>query len=146
MNGLLVVALELLDVGPGDGGFGCCPGPHKSNIDFPTEWRNVHDDPDAVLPRACTRTVPAKAGTAILFTKALVHQTMPQKRGERRTIFFKFSPAAMAWSGDLFDPAEYEGLTEREKTILAPPGNQLPFMTRPGYRGRDVAAVVLPKL
>ena len=34
-NGLLVVAYELADVGQSDGGFGCVPGSHKSNIEFP---------------------------------------------------------------------------------------------------------------
>ncbi|HZP81290.1 MAG TPA: hypothetical protein VFB21_06615 [Chthonomonadaceae bacterium] len=40
-NGLTVVAYNLKDVNPGDGGFGCVPGSHKSNLPFPSEWREL---------------------------------------------------------------------------------------------------------
>ena len=40
-NGLSVVAYNLKDVGPMDGGFGCVPGSHKSNYKFPDEWREM---------------------------------------------------------------------------------------------------------
>jgi hypothetical protein len=46
-NGLTAVAYNLTDVNPGEGGFGCIPGSHKS-----------------------------KAGTAIIFTEALTHGTL----------------------------------------------------------------------
>jgi len=95
VNGLSVVAYELNDVNPGDGGFGCCPGEtvppasplhsarptetrgccaqgsHKSNIPFPDEWRSAHSEGNVPLPQDCTRAVPAKAGSAIIFVRPL---------------------------------------------------------------------------
>jgi hypothetical protein len=55
---------------------------------------------------------------------------------ERRTIFFKYSPSALTWSGDYFDAADYANLTEREEKILAPPGNKGAFQLSHGI-GRD---------
>ena len=40
-NGLSVVAFNLADVNPGDGGFACVPGSHKSNLPFPDEWKDL---------------------------------------------------------------------------------------------------------
>ena len=42
-SGLFVVAYNLADVGPEDGGFACVPGSHKSNYPFPAEWRDLTD-------------------------------------------------------------------------------------------------------
>ena len=62
-NGLSVVAYNLKDVGPMDGGFGCVPGSHKSNIKFPEEWKAM-DEPGPFVER-----VTGPAGTAIIFTR-----------------------------------------------------------------------------
>ena len=70
-NGLTVVAYNLRDVNEGDGGFGCVPGSHKSNYAFPDEWRNL----DRWQP--FMRAVTGPAGTAIIFTEALTHGTLP---------------------------------------------------------------------
>ena len=43
-NGLTVVAYNLKDVNPADGGFGCVPGSHKSNYPFPDDWRETSDE------------------------------------------------------------------------------------------------------
>ena len=40
-NGLSVVAYNLKDVNPGDGGFGCVPASHKSNFALPDEWKEL---------------------------------------------------------------------------------------------------------
>ncbi|MDE2717557.1 MAG: mitomycin antibiotics/polyketide fumonisin biosynthesis protein, partial [Chloroflexota bacterium] len=40
-NGLSVVAYNLHDVGPMDGGFGAIPGSHKSNYPLPDEWKEM---------------------------------------------------------------------------------------------------------
>ena len=38
-------------------------------------------------------------------TEALTHQTMPWTgAGERRTVFFKYSPKALTWSSVSFSP------------------------------------------
>ena len=43
-SGLMVVAYNLRDVNPGDGGFGCVPGSHKANLPFPDAWRELEHD------------------------------------------------------------------------------------------------------
>ena len=48
--GLTVVAYNLKDVNPGDGGFGCVPGSHKSNFRFPRRVAQPQDRP-ALHPR-----------------------------------------------------------------------------------------------
>ena len=53
-NGLTVVAYNLQDVNPGDGGFGCVPGSHKSNYDFPDELETIRKLPSDYY--SCCRT------------------------------------------------------------------------------------------
>lgn len=115
-NGLLVVAYNLHDVNPGDGGFGCVPGSHKSNYPLPEDWQELETPPD------CVRAVPGPAGTAIIFTEALTHGTMPWRgKHERRTVFFKYSPPSISWHAKYYDAAKYDGLTERQRAILEAP-------------------------
>ena len=115
-NGLSVVAYNLKDVGPNDGGFGCVPGSHKSNYAFPEEWKEM-DEPGPLVER-----VTGPAGTAIIFTEALTHGTLPWTGAdERRTIFFKYSPHPISWSAHHFDPDDYDGLTETQRGILEGP-------------------------
>ena len=63
-NGLTVVAYNLADVGPEDGGFGCVPGSHKSNYRFPGEWRDMSEN---IEP--CVRRVTGPAGTPSFLRK-----------------------------------------------------------------------------
>jgi hypothetical protein len=115
-NGLTVVAYNLRDVHPGDGGFGCVPGSHKSNFPFPGEWREL----DTLQP--FMRAVTGPAGTAIIFTEALTHGTLPWRgSGERRTIFFKYSPYPISWSARYYDADAYEDLTDSQRAILEAP-------------------------
>jgi len=116
-NGLTVVAYNLADVGPQDGGFGCVPGSHKSNYRFPGEWRNMDE---GLQP--CIRRVTGPAGTAVIFTEALTHGALPWTGvGERRTVFFKYCPHPISWSAGYFSEGDYEGLSERQRDILEPP-------------------------
>lgn len=126
-NGLTVVAYNLCDVNPGDGGFGCVPGSHKSNFPFPDEWRELeHFQP-------FMRAVTGPAGTAVIFTEALTHGTLPwHGAGERRTLFFKYSPFPLSWSARYYSPEAYPGLTESQRAILEAPNAR--------YRGREAAA------
>jgi hypothetical protein len=116
-SGLLVVAYNLKDVGPEDGGFACVPGSHKSAFRFPDAWRQLSD------PHSTVRKVTGPAGSAIIFTEALVHGTLPWRgQDERRTIFYKYNPAPIAWSRKYYDPAEYPDLTDRQRALLRTPG------------------------
>lgn len=72
-SGLLVVAYNLCDVNAGDGGFGCVPGSHKANLPFPEAWKELDSGEGPELVTAVT----GPAGTAILFTEAMTHGTLP---------------------------------------------------------------------
>jgi hypothetical protein len=123
-NGLSVVAYNLRDVHPGDGGFGCVPGSHKSNYPFPDEWRELENR------QSFMAAVTGPAGTAIIFTEALTHGTLPWcGAGERRTLFLKYSPHAVSWSARYYNPDDYPDLSERQRAILEAPNAR--------YRGRD---------
>lgn len=116
-NGLVAVAYNLTDVPPGVGGFGCIPGSHKSNRPLPEPWRDLASPPDVV------RAVSGKAGTAIIFTEALTHGTLPWKgESERRTLFYKYSPHPSAWSRNYYDSDAYTDLTQVQRYILRTPG------------------------
>ncbi len=122
-NGLTVVAYNLRDVNPGDGGFACIPGSHKSNLPYPEVWRYTHSNPPPM------QKVTGSAGTAIVFTEALTHGTVPWTADhERRTLFFKFSPNAISWSAHYYDASLYPEVSERTKEILEAPNAR--------YKGR----------
>lgn len=124
-NGLTVVAYNLRDVNPGDGGFGCVPGSHKSNVPYPQEWRDLSDF------KPWMRAVTGPAGTAVIFTEALTHGAMPWTgAGERRTLFFKYSPFPLSWSAGYYNPDDYPGISEAQRLILEAPNAR--------YKGRQV--------
>lgn len=115
-NGLSVVAYNLADVNPDDGGFGCIPGSHKSNFAFPEEWKDLTD------PHPSVARVVGPAGTAVLFTEALTHGSLPWTADhERRTIFYKYSPHELAWWGEYPTPEGLGDLTDRQRGILEGP-------------------------
>ena len=118
-NGLVAVAFELDTVNPSDGGFACVPGSHKSNIGLPSEWRIAKTQ--AGMPEIVER-VAVSAGDAIIFTEACSDGTVPWTgEGERRTIFYKYCPHAIAWSPCYYNADNYGGLTEAQREILLPP-------------------------
>jgi hypothetical protein len=121
-SGLMVVAYNLGDVNPGDGGFGCVPGSHKANYPIPEEWKDLSKNPEGV------KAVTGPAGTAILFTEALTHGTLPWRgRHERRTLFFKYSPPSISWYAKYYDHKQYDDLTERQRAILEEPNARYSF-------------------
>ena len=118
-NGLTVVAYNLKDVNPGDGGFRCVPGSHKSNYPFPEEWRSS----DNMQP--VVETITGSAGSAVIFTEALTHGTMSWNgKDDRRTIFYKYSPHSISWSSEYYNANDFPGLTERQCDILEPPNQR----------------------
>jgi ectoine hydroxylase-related dioxygenase (phytanoyl-CoA dioxygenase family) len=126
-SGLVVVAYNLCDVNPGDGGFGCVPGSHKANLPFPDEWRELEQDLDGLV-----RPVTGPAGTAILFTEAMTHGTLPWRgAGERRTLFLKYDPGPIAYGAAFYDRDRWSDLTPRQRAILESPNAR--------YRGRPTA-------
>ena len=123
-NGLVAVAYELNDVSTESGGFACVPGSHKMNFPLPKESR-VSQTQDEV-PSWVDR-VAAEAGDAIIFTEACSHGTVPwQGGGERRTVFYKYCPHAVAWGPCYYNANHYEGLTENQEKMLLPPSSYGP--------------------
>ena len=118
-NGLVAIAFELDTVDKADGGFACIAGSHKSNIGLPEEWRTAKTQSD--VPDFVDR-IAASAGDAIIFTEACSHGTVPWVgHGERRTVFYKYCPHAVAWSPCYYNADNYEGLTEAQRNMLLPP-------------------------
>jgi len=117
--GLTVVSWALTDTGPGDGGLMCIPGSHKSNYDVPEDMLGLDHDDGVVVQ------VETKAGSAIIFTEALAHGTMPwRSEHERRSILYKYSPAPLSWDRlHLPEGSEdiMEELTPNQRALLEPP-------------------------
>jgi hypothetical protein len=88
------------------------PGSHKANFALPEDWKELEVDP----PRPWVTPVTGPAGTAIVFTEAMSHGTLPWSgAGERRTVFLKYNPHPIAWSARFYDRDRYPGLTERQR-------------------------------
>ena len=118
-NGLVSVAFELSDVSPQSGGFACVPGSHKMNFPLPEDWRISKTQADV---HECVDRVTANAGDAIIFTEACAHGTIPwEGGGERRTIFYKYCPHAVAWGACFYNGDNYGELTSNQRAILMPP-------------------------
>lgn len=120
-NGLVAVAYELEDTVCNDGGFGCLPGSHKAHSRVPDEWRDTSRGVHPMITR-----VPARAGTAIIFTEALVHGTLPWTApSTRNTLFYKYTPSWESWVGpdDFFHPTDADEweVDDRKRAILTPP-------------------------
>ena len=117
-NGLTVVTYFLSPAGPGDGGFACIPGSHKSNfVDrLPRDVRRFERDAHYVVQPE------ADAGDALIFTEALIHGTKPWTADhDRRALLYKYSPGHSAWSQGYYDPREYADLTAQQQRLMAPP-------------------------
>ena len=116
--GLTVVSFALSAVRPGDGGFCCIPGSHKSNFidNVPRDVRSYRRTPHYLVQPVL------EPGDAIIFTEALIHGTLPwTAEHERVALIYKYSPGHSAWMGTYYDPSRYPGLTEQQRRILAPP-------------------------
>lgn len=121
-NGLVTVAYELEDTVCNGGGFGCLAGSHKTHLAVPETWRDLSKSVHPMITR-----VPAKAGTAIIFTEALQHVTLPWTQpSTRTTLFYKYTKLDEAWSAEenFFHPTDadgWAGVDERKRKILSPP-------------------------
>lgn len=117
--GLTVVSYVLTDQGPGDGGFACVPGSHKSNYAAPNALRRLED------AMGCVVQPVARAGSAIVFTEALTHGTLPWHGAhERRAMLYKYSPGAISYSSRYL-PGGVEDIldefTPAQRAVLEPP-------------------------
>ncbi len=112
-NGLTVVAFQLMDVNPGDGGLIVIPGSHKSNFPCPEEIRRYQNFQEHV------RQVVCKAGDVVIFTEAVTHGTLPWTSDRpRRSILMRYTTGNMAYVPAYPIP---EWANERERTVMEPP-------------------------
>lgn len=112
-NGLVAAQWALVDHRPGEGGFGCIPGSHKSAFRVPAD-----PDPSWVIE------VPLAAGDVVLFTEALTHCTIPWRGPEDRlTLVYKYAPGHLAWGPDYLDDLRpvAKHATDRQRLLLQPP-------------------------
>ena len=117
--GLTVVAWVLTDCNPGEGGFACIPGSHKSNYRTPRDIALLDRDMGVV------QQVAAKAGAAIIFTEALAHGTLPWTANhQRRSILYKYAPGTLTYSARYLPPEVEKVLDEftpTQRALLEPP-------------------------
>ena len=113
-NGLTVVAFQLADVNPGDGGLAVIPGSHKSNFECPREMLLYKKHREHVKEVVC------KAGDVIIFTEALTHGTVPWTNDhQRRAILTRYTAGNLAYTnGNREIPA---WANERQRAVLEPP-------------------------
>ncbi len=117
-TGLTVVTYFAAPAGPGDGGFACIPGTHKTNFltSIPDDVRQFERDVHYVVQPV------VEPGDALIFTEALVHGTSPWTANhQRRAFLYKYAPGHSAWAGDYYDLSQYSDLTEQQLRMLAPP-------------------------
>lgn len=121
-NGLVTVAYELEDTVCNGGGFGCLAGSHKGHLPVPEGWLDLSKGVHPMITR-----VPARSGTAIIFTEALCHVTLPwMAPSTRTTLFYKYTMQGEAYSspGNFFHPPDadrWSGVDDRTRAILTPP-------------------------
>ena len=123
-NGLTVVAYQLTDVNPGDGGLCVVPGSHKGNFPCPEALRRGEAYGEFVKQITC------KAGDCIIFTEAVTHGTLPWTADhQRRTALLRFSPGNLAYVPHAW-PAEMLALMSPEQRLVMEPPYH-PRLNRP---------------
>ena len=114
--GLTVVAWQLADVNPGDGGLCLIPGSHKGNFACPPEMKRYE------MYQEHIRQVTGKAGDVVIFTEATTHGTLPWKADhQRRSLLFRYSPGNLAYAKGYFPnwpQSILEGLTPEQRAVL----------------------------
>ena len=117
-NGLTVATWNLTDAGPGDGGFVCVPGSHKTNFlqHMPRDVARFERQADWVVQPSLA------AGDVLIFTEALIHGTARwNAEHERRTLLYKYSPPHSTWAKRFYDPADYPNATPQQRRLMASP-------------------------
>lgn len=116
-NGLMVATWVLNDAEPGDGGFVCIPGSHKTNfIDaVPRDVLTQEYRPDYVIQPEL------RAGDVLLFTEALIHGTATWRGSqERRALLYKYSPPHSSWAKVPYNLQHYPDASPQQQRLMAP--------------------------
>ncbi len=116
-SGETVVSYALTDINPGDGGLGVVPGSHKANFALP--WAAS----PGPYPEDVVRAVPVRAGSAIIFTEALTHCSLPWMGAQERvSLFYKYTPRTtqIARRVPNFEALARLGISAAQRAILEP--------------------------
>ncbi|CAE7771416.1 CATSPER1 [Symbiodinium sp. CCMP2456] len=120
-NSLLGMSVQLVDHGPGDGGFCVIRGSHKSNFPVPDEF--LHGGGEEA--KAHFYQPETRAGDVVFFSEATVHGAMAwTAEHERRIALYRFAPATVAYGRSYAPqwPQEMlEDLTPAQRAVLEPP-------------------------
>ena len=135
--GGVTVSWQLTDVQPGDGGFTCVPGSHKSGFPMPPGVRTCDEDLGTVVQPTM------RAGDVLFFMDgAQTHGTRPwQSERPRRSVLFKYAarscvrggpasqlaPPELYWGEDVVD-----GMTDEQRAVMFGPysnhGGEVPSL------------------
>ena len=116
--GMTNMAVQLTDVGSGNGGFACLPGSHKANYPCPGDIRLYQAHQDRFIQ------VTAKAGDVVLIAECLTHGSLPWTADhQRRTAIIRYNPGMIAEStmGDYTPPNFIEELTPEQQAVISHP-------------------------
>ena len=116
-NGLMVATWVLNDAEPGDGGFVCIPGSHKTNFinAVPTDVLTQEYRPDYVIQPEL------RAGDVLLFTEALIHGTATWRGSqERRALLYKYSPPHSSWAKVPYNLQHYPNASPQQQRLMVP--------------------------
>eukprot|EP00439_Symbiodinium_sp_Y106_P059986 s2602_g8.t2 len=120
-NSLLGMSVQLVDHGPGDGGFCVIRGSHKSNFPVPGDF--LHGGGEEA--KAHFYQPETRAGDVVFFSEATVHGAMAwTAEHERRIALYRFAPATVAYGRSYAPqwPQEMlEDLTPAQRAVLEPP-------------------------
>lgn len=109
-SGLLSFSWSLVEGGPGDGGFGCIPGSHKSVEPLPPGAESLVVE------------IPQPAGSLLVFTEALAHCTIPWRGDvDRLTVMLKYSPGNSAWDPSPAAPPDVVARMSRRRQLFFQP-------------------------
>ena len=132
-GGLIGVLYTLTDANPGDGGYCCIPGSHKANYRTPAGPKGDQPDyrrsRDSIVGRlekdiGVVEEITLKAGSAMIFTEALTHGTLPWKAShERRVLFYRYYPTLPGRIQEYLNEGVEDALedfTQEQQTLIAP--------------------------
>ena len=135
--GGVTVSWQLTDVNPGDGGFVCVPGSHKTGYSMPSGVRTCDDDMGTVVQPAM------RAGDVLFFMDgAQTHGTRPwQSNRPRRSVLYKYASRSSVRGGpakELAPPEIYWGedvvadMTDEQRAVMFGPYSnhrgEVPFL------------------
>ena len=116
-----VVAFNLTDVSEEEGGFVCIPGSHKANFSLPLDRRGFKN---GEIDTSLLRSVPCKAGSAVIFTEALSHGAAPWENDrERVNLFYKYNHAGIKWRNFWPSKEALERMTPSQRSFYSEVGS-----------------------